>query len=112
MSDKLDIKQETGVWVSSWWGQYGSERLVDIASGFGFNGNGSDEDANLISRCSQAAADLHKFDNRADLDIVVELADEAEEWLNEHIAPEGHTFGWLDGEFWLMADDDWKEWAC
>jgi hypothetical protein len=29
------------------------------------------------------------------------LADTAVDWLNEHIAPEGHLFHWHEGDFYL-----------
>lgn len=38
-----------------------------------------------------------------------ELVDQTEEWLNEHIAPEGYAFGWHDGEFFLWTTDEWEE---
>ncbi|WP_405057067.1 hypothetical protein OG474_30565 [Kribbella sp. NBC_01505] len=37
------------------------------------------------------------------------LADAAEAWLNEHVAPPGHSFGWFNGEFFLRADRDWAD---
>ncbi|WP_405056981.1 hypothetical protein OG474_30125 [Kribbella sp. NBC_01505] len=39
------------------------------------------------------------------------LADIAEEWMNEYLAPTGHTFGWHEGEFFLWTDEEWVH-AC
>lgn len=36
------------------------------------------------------------------------LADEAETWLNEHVAPHGFSFGWHDGDFTLCHDEWWE----
>lgn len=37
------------------------------------------------------------------------LADQAMEWLNENIAPEGFSFGWYSGNFFLMDEEWWTE---
>jgi hypothetical protein len=31
-------------------------------------------------------------------------ADDAEAWLNDHIAPDGYRFLWNDGEFFLWPE--------
>lgn len=37
------------------------------------------------------------------------LADQAEEYLNTEVAPEGWAFGWRDGEFFLGPDHEWHD---
>jgi hypothetical protein len=37
-------------------------------------------------------------------EFLIELADEAESYLNEKVAPEGLVFGWYDGEFFLSRE--------
>ena len=37
------------------------------------------------------------------------MADDAETWLNEHVAPEGYQFGWHDGEFFLWSNEEWEQ---
>ncbi len=39
----------------------------------------------------------------------MDAADEAEVWLNATVAPEGYSFGWSDGEFFLWSDQDWED---
>jgi len=41
-------------------------------------------------------------------EAVVDMADDAENWLNDNVAPEGYAFGWHDGEFFLWTDADWE----
>lgn len=37
------------------------------------------------------------------------LLDEAEQYLNDNIAADNHSFGWQDGEFFYMPDSWWDE---
>lgn len=37
------------------------------------------------------------------------LADQAEQYLNTEVAPEGWAFGWRDGEFFLLPDHEWHD---
>ena len=32
------------------------------------------------------------------------MMDDAESWLNEHAAPDGYSFGWHDGDFFLSPN--------
>jgi hypothetical protein len=38
-----------------------------------------------------------------------ELADQAEDWLNDHVASDGYSFGWSDGEFFYQPSDWWED---
>jgi hypothetical protein len=38
-----------------------------------------------------------------------DLSDEAEQWLNDHVAPDGCSFGWHDGSFFLQTTEWWSE---
>lgn len=38
---------------------------------------------------------------------MIEAAEEAEEWLNENIAEDGHHYGWNDGEYFYWTDEHW-----
>jgi hypothetical protein len=33
------------------------------------------------------------------------LGDDAENWMNDNVAPEGFSFGWEDGEFFLLSNE-------
>jgi hypothetical protein len=37
------------------------------------------------------------------------LATKAEAWLNENVTPDGWSFGWHNGEFYLWSDAQWEE---
>jgi hypothetical protein len=40
---------------------------------------------------------------------LVEAASEVEDWLNDNVAPEGYSFGWHEGEFFLWSEKQWEE---
>jgi hypothetical protein len=42
-------------------------------------------------------------------EYVSAMADEAIEWLNEHVAPERHTFGWHEGDLMLWHEETWGD---
>lgn len=37
------------------------------------------------------------------------MADQATEWLNEHVAPEGAYFGFWEGDFMLQTEQWWED---
>ena len=43
------------------------------------------------------------------MQYMVEESDRAEEWLNDFEAPDGYSFGWYDGEFYLWDTASWEE---
>ena len=85
---------ENGCYISGAWGQYAMGRLLSIAESFGWQNEYGVNENNQ---------------NDFDLELLVELAGEAEIWLNENIAPKGTTFGWFDGEFYLWNNEEWSE---
>lgn len=76
---------EAGCWISGSLGIYAIQELITIAAIHGYITSES-------------------YKNNKDKDSEVEMweADEAEDWLNDNVAPEGYQFGWADGEFFLM----------
>lgn len=82
---------EAGCWIDGHWGHYGSQRLLTIASCYGFQYSAID------------------FEDPDCMEAVWWEADIAEAWLNENIAPEGFSFGWYDGEFFLWPEETWQE---
>lgn len=84
---------ETGCYIAGSWGQYAFGRLCSFAEENGW------KNEYMINEDSQ---------KNFDLDFLIELADEAEVWLNQNVAPEGCSFGWFDGEFFLWSDRDWE----
>jgi len=84
---------ETGCYIQGSWGQYAMGRLCWFAEQQGWKNEYS------VNEDSQS---------NFDLDLLVELADEAELWLNENVAPPDHSFGWCDGEFMLWHNNEWQ----
>lgn len=100
----LDI----GCWIEGHRGHYATSGLVWKACDWGFEIDDSDR---LALEAYEAGNDeiFHLGEKVEVFDWVVELADEAEAWLNDHVAPEGHSFGWMDCEFYLWTDEEWAE---
>lgn len=108
---KDNYEPSTGCWIDDRWGQYGVTRLIEIAQEYGFG---------PIDECEQAAVNAYRRDQatfkHCGLESYVDdwildsggIADAAEDWLNENVAKDGFSFGWADGEFFLM-DDSWWE---
>jgi hypothetical protein len=89
---------ETGCYIDGTWGQYAVGRLLSLAESYGWvNGYKVNED------------NQNDFGSQVSIGVIDELADEAEVWLNDNIAPAGTSFGWFDGEFYLWTDSDWSE---
>lgn len=97
-----DTTLEPGCYVDGHNGQYGIARVISMADDYGFKGS-TDEDARLIQFAIHAASNWDWPDDMTDDDheFMHELADEAETFLNEKVAPESLVFGWHDGEFFL-----------
>lgn len=92
---------QAGCWVEGSRGWYAQPLVVRIAIGRGMEV--SEADLSVLSRyeCGD-----HELDA---METVSDLVDDAEAWLNEHVAAEGYSFGWHDGEFFLWADADWQD---
>jgi len=99
---------ETGCYVDGHWGQYGPDRVEEIAENFGYELTDDDNCAHWrIVADSADDADNHDKAYGA-WEAHMECADAAEEWLNEH-TEDGYSWGWNDGEFFLMPDAWWQE---
>ena len=114
MTDTRVSASDAGCWIDGRWGIYGPGRLLDIASSYGFP---MDDDDRAIIAAHDAHSDTVTLSTGETIDAVTiaecvsgqgELTDRAEDWLNEHVAPDGYTFGWHDGEFFLWADSEWE----
>lgn len=91
---------DAGCWVDGHWGHYISARAIQIAIGAGWN----DLEANHAAE-KYLEGDID--DGLAEL--VYELGDEAVGWMNANIVPPGHTFGWVEGELFLLSDVQWED---
>ena len=81
------------------YGWHNTYRLVDLAADHGMKL--SDEDAAAVARYrTEPGGD--------DFEAVSDLADSADDFLNNQVATEEWSFGWSDGEF-LLANEAWWE---
>lgn len=108
------LPSDAGCWIDGHWGQYATARLVQIAAGYGFRGDAVEDPEADLARIARAhLASIGPSDSEGISDdeheTLVYGADDAEAWLNAHVAPEGFSFGWHDGEFFLWSDETWEE---
>jgi hypothetical protein len=113
---------DSGCFVSSRWGHYAVARAVECAQEFGY---GTAEHANAAGRpdleeqqalIRLAGRHLRSMSSDGDdgltgdeWETLMAAADDVENWLTEHAAPEGYSFGWSDGEFCLWPESQWRE---
>jgi hypothetical protein len=100
---------DAGCWIDGHWGQYGIARMVEIAAAHGFADTGI---INLASRhlgtmgpAANPGLELSDDEHES----LSWAADAVEQWLNDSVAPEGYSFGWYDGEFFLWSTHTWHE---
>jgi hypothetical protein len=88
----------TGCWIDDRWGHYGAARLIQITIDLGWDDEEAEDLAAEYFRGEEFPSDIDIWD----------VAYDAETWLNENIANPGFSFGWADGEFFLMNDEWWE----
>ena len=98
---------DAGCWVDGHWGQYASANVIEMAAAHGWD----DAEALGLAQKHLASMGPSTSEELSDEEFSTMMAaiDEAEEWLNENVAPEGFSFGWFDGEFFLMSEEWWSE---
>lgn len=97
---------EPGCWVDGHWGQYGPDHLADKIDGI------IDleplDDPRVLRQIAEITEDMGYRDAAsAWQEIRSEATDKMTERLNE-VTPDGWTWDWVDGEFFLMplCDDE------
>ena len=92
-----------GCWINGDIGHYLSAEIILIAADYGWKDERAIDAAYRYwgNDPNSGGPDLAEY--------VYDAALEAEEWMNEHVAPEGYMFGCEDGEFFLMHQDWWGE---
>jgi hypothetical protein len=90
-----------GCWIDGHWGHYSGARLIQIAEAYRWN------DEMAISMAQSYMGSGGDIPNGALVEFY-DLVDEAENYLNT-IAPEGYSFGWRDGEFFLLSNEEWED---
>jgi hypothetical protein len=114
---------DAGCYVDGHWGQYATAHMIERATEFGY----TDAEAEFLAHrhlhtCGKSTSPAGMYLTDTEHEVLHECAGDAEEWLNSHAAPEGYSFGWHDGEFFLRQDDCgaadidgdrcWSCWAC
>jgi len=98
---------DAGCYVDGWWGQYGTARMIRVASSFGYRSAG------LITLASKHLDSMGPSTSPGltddEYEQLLDASDEVEEWLNANVAPEGYSFGWHDGEFFLQSYGWWEQ---
>jgi hypothetical protein len=115
-TDTRPTAADAGCWIAGRDGDIAFSDCIEVAIGYGWE----------LSETEQAALEAFKQDADTFVspvpasypgvqyvaDWIINqggLLDGAVEWLNEHVAPEGFAFGWMDGDFFLQPDEWWEE---
>ena len=88
---------EPGCYIDGHWGRYGTGRLIEIAVEFGW------KDFEALALLANSPSSPPDFDDDS---FAISL--DAEDYLNS-IAPEGFSFGWFEGEYFLWSQQDWED---
>jgi hypothetical protein len=95
---------EPGCYVDGHWGQYGTDRLADIAESYGWTPESPFDDPRFLRKEAEAA---ETHDGAFDLwDMYHDADDFLVEWLNDHTID--GLWGWDDGELYLRTPEDWE----
>lgn len=98
---------DAGCYVDSHWGRYAVAHMVARATEFGFH------DAELEDIADRHLASIGPSDAPGITDdeheALLDASDSVEQWLNDHAARAGYSFGWNDGEFYLWSEAQWQE---
>lgn len=99
--------EDAGCYVDGHWGQFATAHMIERAIEFGFTDPElEDIAARHIASIGPSFAigitdDEHEF-------LSSDGSDKAENWLNENAAPDGFSFGWWEGEFFLWTTEQWE----
>jgi hypothetical protein len=98
---------DAGCYVDGHWGQYAVAHMINRAEEFGY------DDAEVISLADRHIASIGSDSPPGITDdeheVMTEASDDVEQWLNENVAPDGYSFGWHEGEFFLWSTAQWEE---
>ena len=110
---------DAGCWIDGHWGQYGPDRLVSLAVTEGWDVNPDDDEFVAMAQARlddigtarttfEDLCEQHGYTESHALECITDLSTEAEQYLNDQ-CPEGYSFGWHDGEFYLQSTEWWEE---
>lgn len=91
---------DAGCWSEGSRGVYGLPHVVRIAQAHGMPLAAEDEEVVTAYESDAYGATVETMDW---------IADDAERWLDENVAPDGFSFGWFGGEFFLWSEESWDD---
>jgi hypothetical protein len=98
---------DAGCYVDGHWGQYAVAHMVNRAEEYGY------AEAEVIDLADRHIASMGPSDAPGLTDdeheALSDASDSVEQWLNDNVAPDGYSFGWHDGEFYLWSDEQWED---
>lgn len=95
----MSTDKETGCYVDSWRGIYAPMAMLEMANGFGF--------PMTAAEFKLAASELSFNDPTFnESELINDLVQRAEDWLNANEVSEGHSWYWFDGMFGYWSNDD------
>lgn len=126
---------DAGCYVDGHWGQYAVAHMIERATEFGYRdaqledyatrhlasmgpGSTTHDDSLELGGCCDVcgtwATDPAKYCSAPGItddehEAMSEGADDVVTWLNTYAVPEGHSWGWEDGEFFLWPDETWED---
>jgi hypothetical protein len=103
---KVD-KSAAGCWIDGHWGQYAMSYAILIASEHGYEGEVVEVAERHMDECYHPGTDNGISPDEHEW--VSDSSDAIDAWMTENVAPEGYSFGWYDGEWFLMSSDEWEE---
>lgn len=98
---------EVGCWVEGHWGQYGGDHLADKIDHM-FNIEPLD-DPRVLRQIADATDEMGYTEAASGWwEIRSDAIDTLEARLND-ATPDGYSWGWHDGEFYLWSNESWEE---
>jgi len=99
---------ETGCYIAGHHGIYAIYDMIRLAEKLGWEYLESHyDDEDLVKAYEEGNTGENGYEIASE--AVSDIADKAENWLNENVAPDGQSFGWYEGEFYLQETEWWEE---
>ena len=105
--NETKITPDVGCYVDGHWGQYGIARVIIIAKDYGWD----DDDAIKIAEkhlASMGPSTNPSLDDD-EWELLSDATQAAEDWLNDNVSDNNHSWGWNDGEFFYQSTEWWVE---
>lgn len=98
--------EDVGCYAEGHWGQYAGAHMIERATEFGY------DDAEAVALAGRKLAEMYPHNGEPlsddEHEALTDATDDAEAWLNANAAPDGFSFGWHDGEFYLWSNENWE----